>query len=271
MSQRKRLVFCTYPSVYSSIVLKALLDCPNIEVTAIVVSQRNLKINENTLISDIHRIQQSGLCYALYLWCVTSAHSTLASLITKQSVTKLAGLHGIPVIKTRNINAAEPFETLKSLQPDYLLCAHFNQLVSKSVYELASIAALNIHPSLLPDLKGVDPGFYALKDGYSTTGVTLHKLDEQFDEGEVLQQQAYTIAKTDSLISLNKTLFQLGATLAIKYFKDDTGSSTQANKVDYQLTDRYDSWPTRQHVKRFRQQRKLIAWQDLRRFFSRDE
>lgn len=268
MKPQKILVFCTYPSVYSNIVLDELLASVDVDVSAIIVSQRNLTINENALMSDLLRIKHSGFHYTLYLWLVTNLHSVIGSFVTKRSITAMAKHHAIPVIKTRNINAPEVIEKIKSINPDILLCAHFNQLVSEKTYSLASEAALNIHPSLLPDLKGVDPSFYALGEAYSETGATLHHLDRQFDKGEVIGQRHYSIKTNDSLFSLNKSLFRLGAELVTDYLSHNISkTNTPMNKAP--TKERYDSWPNRQQVKAFQHQRKFITLQDVVSLFKK--
>ncbi len=88
----------------------------------------------------------------------------------------------------------------------------FNATYVKEKYDLCIVATyhklinlkrsnfyngFNIHPSLLPDLKGRDPISEAIKKNYEYTGVTLHELTEKFDEGKIIFQQKIKI-KTKS-------------------------------------------------------------------------
>ncbi|PWQ95008.1 formyltransferase family protein [Leucothrix arctica] len=254
MNKQKRVVFCTYPSLYSSIVLTEILSAPNIEVAAIIVSTRNLKAKENKLISDIKRISISGVQYALYLLMVTQGYRLFPALSKHGSISSISKKNHIPLILTADINSKTVQDKIKKIDPDIIFCAHFNQLVHPSTYTLAQEAAINLHPSLLPDLKGVDPAFYALTESYNETGVTLHHLAEGFDTGAVITQKYQEITLTDTLLSLNTKLFSVGAKLFV---------SVLSNRVEHPSTtvkkelSRYDSWPSRAQVKQFKQYRKF--------------
>ena len=189
MNKKRRVVFCTYPSLYSSIVLTEILNAPNIEVVAVIASTRNLKAEDNKLISDIKRIKTSGIQYALYLLLVTQSYRLLPLLSRHGSIHSICKKNHIPLVSTADINSKTVQDDIKTINPDIIFCAHFNQLVHPSTYQLAQEAAINLHPSLLPDLKGVDPAFYALAEDYSETGVTLHELAEDFDTGTVITQE----------------------------------------------------------------------------------
>lgn len=268
MSIQIKLIFCTYPSFYSGIVLDLLVSSPHIEVVAVISSTRNLKVKENKLLSDLIRIKHSGIRYAFYLWLVSSGYCLLGTFLRLKTLSNITQRHDIPVYKTNNINKKSTADIIKSLQPDVLLCAHFNQRVNPSIYSIASKAAVNIHPSLLPDLKGVDPAFYALLDGYNETGVTLHELNEDFDEGRKLAQSHYKILQSDTLLSLNQVLFRLGAQL----FIDNIKHKTLQNSVreDTNAQPRYDSWPTRKQVTDMTIRRRLFSLHDVKRLFERE-
>jgi len=64
----------------------------------------------------------------------------------------------------------------------------------------------NIHPSYLPDYKGKDPIKDVIKSRESITGVTLHKLTNRFDEGQIYQQKKIKISRKDNKASLLKKM-----------------------------------------------------------------
>ena len=233
-------------------------------MVAIVSSSRNLKAKENTLISNIQRVSQSGIPYSVYLWLVSHGHSLLAKWSKIPSMQQIAKTENIASYTTKNINSDQI--KISQFKPDIILCTHFNQLVSPEIYSLAKDTSLNIHPSLLPDLKGVDPSFYALLEQYKTTGVSLHHLAEKFDEGMVISNSTHQIEASDSLLSLNIKLFQEGGNLLLNFF-DGTNSNHKAVQHDVQA--RYDSWPKTSEVARFKRKRKLFTIQDMKWLFSK--
>ena len=277
-SSKKRLVFCTYSSIYSSLVLKKLLADDVIEVAAIINSTRVIKPQYGFIKGALAQIQLSGWRYASYLFMVTDLFSWLSP---SKTIHGLAKKNAIPVFNTHDINTAEVVRYIESKQPDYLLAAHFNQLIKKPLLKLKCI---NIHPSLLPEYKGVDPVFYALLDQQNTVGVTLHKMAETFDTGEILSQKKLASSDiTDNVFSNNCHLFSMGADLAIAYLSSTLANNTKMKKspsktlkevsVTNGVTDgedkHYDSWPSRAKITEFRRLGKRLIrlqqyWQELR-------
>lgn len=73
---------------------------------------------------------------------------------------------------------------------DFLLVACWPYLISEALITSPRKAALNLHPSLLPDFRGPNPIEQQLARGTSRFGVTLHLLNEQFDRGDIIAQAA---------------------------------------------------------------------------------
>lgn len=271
-----RLILCTYPGVYSDIVLDELVRAEAIDLVGVVVSTRMLKKNCNHFLAGMRQIQQSGLRYATYLFVVTSLYSGLRFVFGKSALQKRLVKKGVPVLKTQDINDAQGLSFLQEQQPDILLSAHFNQLIKAPILEIDSLKCLNIHPSLLPDYKGVDPAFYAMLRREQATGVTVHFQDESFDSGEILEQQQVQIRWHDSLLSLNMKLFKLGAMSVLRQvtgvgINDEVDSGEDEAPPKLNKAGHYDSWPNPYDTKQFRQQRKFFRWKELLRFIRRPE
>lgn len=78
---------------------------------------------------------------------------------------------------------------LSAFRIDYILVACWPYLLNTDVTGLASKAALNIHPSLLPRYRGANPVAEQLTHREGELGVTLHLLSEKFDQGDILAQE----------------------------------------------------------------------------------
>ncbi|MDD5383105.1 MAG: methionyl-tRNA formyltransferase [Candidatus Margulisbacteria bacterium] len=89
-------------------------------------------------------------------------------------------------------------EVRESVRPDLILVATFEQLLPKELYSLARIAAINMHPSYLPDYRGFHPYFWPIANGEPFTGVTFHYLSEKFDEGEIIAQEKVPIGPEET-------------------------------------------------------------------------
>lgn len=72
---------------------------------------------------------------------------------------------------------------------DLLVCYGFSWRLPRSVLRMPRYGVLNIHSSLLPKYRGPAPVLWAIRNGDPDLGVTVHRMDEDFDTGPVLAQQ----------------------------------------------------------------------------------
>jgi methionyl-tRNA formyltransferase len=271
MSEKKKLIFCTYSSIYSSKVLSLLLADKDVEIVAIINSTRVLSPQYGHLRGSIEQIRISGLRYSSYLFLVTEVFRWIQPLLQLfkcplKSVHAYAKQYGIPILDSPNINNSESIGFITKYMPEYLLAAHFNQLVKTPLLNNSGIECINIHPSLLPTYKGVDPVFQSLLDGNKTIGVTLHRMAETFDSGENLMQLSLQTNKGKSLFFNNSLLFEEGAKLALEWIKNNK-MSQELTSDDQKPVASYDSWPTPYEVKAFRKSgKRLIHLSELLKF-----
>ena len=95
---------------------------------------------------------------------------------------------------------------LASCQPDVILSWFWPRRIPASVLALARRGAFGAHPSLLPLWRGPDPYFWAIYAGDRETGVSLHRLDAEYDTGAVVAQRSIAIAPDDNAWTLAKKL-----------------------------------------------------------------
>ena len=102
---------------------------------------------------------------------------------------QLLASKNIPLLYESEI---ELHKHIKMLKADFMLVACWPNLLPHQVLVSVSKAALNLHPSLLPEYRGVDPiGEQLLVRDYHF-GITLHLLNEQFDSGDIVLQKSLT-------------------------------------------------------------------------------
>ena len=105
--------------------------------------------------------------------------------VGRGAMIKAAHRHSIPVLMFDHQPTEEPFvQRIQALAPDLILVCGFSHLLPESVYSSARIAAINAHPSLLPEYRGANPYYHVIANGEKETGVTLHLIDSTFDTGE---------------------------------------------------------------------------------------
>jgi methionyl-tRNA formyltransferase len=264
---RLRTVLCTCGGLYGAVVLRRLRACDRLEICAVIRSSRVLDPRFGFLRGALAQIRRSGLNYALYLWCATTLADWLCAVAGIGAVPTRGAAPGLPVLTTRNINDAEGLRFLAGCAPDLLVSAFFNQRLHAPALALPARACLNIHPSLLPEAKGVDPVFQSLLHGVPPLGVTVHLMTPELDAGRIVAQRSYDGHAGSSVFALTAQLFREGAELlaaAIEHIAGGTAGSSQSGAGSYQ------SWPTRQELQFLRARGgALVRFADLVRLVRR--
>ena len=118
---------------------------------------------------------------------------------------------GLQVIQPEKTNAPDAVQTLLEWAPDLIVVAAFGQLLRPAVLSLPRFGCLNVHASLLPRWRGAAPIQAAIVAGDAATGVTIMKMDEGMDTGDILAQRTTPIRSEDTGGSLTDRLAVLGA------------------------------------------------------------
>ncbi len=118
---------------------------------------------------------------------------------------------GIPCHTNRRVTSGTGLELVRDCAADLILMTGFNQILTQLVLDLPRLGVVNMHPSLLPRLRGADPIQAALLEGAIETGVTFHYAVPEVDAGNVLIQRKYPIAPTETNASLRHGLARLAA------------------------------------------------------------
>ena len=140
----------------------------------------------------------------------------MQSSAVKQCAEKL----GLSVLQPATLRDDDVLEQLRSLQADLIVVTAFGQILPQSVLDLPKHGAVNIHASILPRHRGAAPIQWAILEGDSETGVTLMKMDEGLDTGEIIAVSRTTIQATDNSQILHDRLAELGASLLIRTLPD---------------------------------------------------
>jgi methionyl-tRNA formyltransferase len=117
--------------------------------------------------------------------------------IFSDSVEELARHHDIPVHLTERIDA-ETIDVVKRAEPDVIVVNSWYTWMPAELYELPPHGTLNLHDSLLPKFTGFSPPLWALITGAAEFGLTVHRMDEGLDTGDILVQRSLPIGPTDT-------------------------------------------------------------------------
>ncbi|MFN3467099.1 MAG: methionyl-tRNA formyltransferase [Candidatus Brocadiales bacterium] len=140
-------------------------------------------------------------------------------------VKELAQGLGLRVIQPGNVNEGAFLTELKGLNPDIIVVVAFGQRLSRAFVELPKICCINLHASLLPKYRGAAPINWAIINGETVTGVTVLRVAEKMDSGDILAmhqngtwlaQDFADIGPEETAGELEERLAFIGAPLLLK-------------------------------------------------------
>lgn len=156
-------------------------------------------------------------------------------------------MHEIPVYQPKRVRNNEEFlETLKEINPDIIIVAAFGQIIPKEILELPKFGCINIHASLLPKYRGAAPIQQAVIDGEKESGVTIMKMGEGLDTGDMISQIVIPLDKEETGGSLFGKLAQAGAELLIKTLPSIEQGTAVAEKQPEESPTPYAAMITKQ-------------------------
>jgi methionyl-tRNA formyltransferase len=119
--------------------------------------------------------------------------------------------HGVPVLQPEKLKQGRLAALLASVQPDVAVVAAYGRIIPADALAVPRHGSLNVHASLLPELRGAAPAQWAIARGFSETGVTIMQIDEGLDTGDIRLQKRIAIAPNETGETLLAKLGVLGA------------------------------------------------------------
>ncbi len=95
---------------------------------------------------------------------------------------------GVPVLQPERPRGEAFLERLRALAPDISVVAAYGELLPDPVLSLPPAGSLNVHASLLPELRGAAPVNWAIIRGHEESGVTIMRMVRELDAGPILHQ-----------------------------------------------------------------------------------
>lgn len=137
-------------------------------------------------------------------------------VLTPPPVKVEAQKHGIPVLQPEKVKNKEDLQAVLNLEPELIILAAFGQILPKQLLDAPKYGCINVHASLLPELRGGAPIHYSIIQGKEKTGITIMYMAEKLDAGDILTQVEVEIAKDDTVGSLHDKLSEAGSKLLLE-------------------------------------------------------
>ena len=155
---------------------------------------------------------------------------------------EIAERENTPLLKINNINDLEVIEALKKHEIDWLFIIGWSQIAKKEVLETPNDGCIGMHPTLLPVGRGRAAIPWAIIKGLDKTGVTMFKLDEGVDTGDIIRQGIIDINEKTTATELYKKVEDMHITLISKHWDDIVNDSIKLTK---QNEAKATEWPGR--------------------------
>ena len=148
--------------------------------------------------------RHGGLPYAtwrLWLMAEPKLRETAPSARYRWSLYELGQEHGFEVVDVPSVNSDPAVRALESFDAD-LGVSLGNRIIGPHVFGVPRDGMINLHHGAIPEYRGGPPAFWELYDGAATMGVTVHRIDEKLDHGEVLARGEVPVLAGDDPASL---------------------------------------------------------------------
>lgn len=129
------------------------------------------------------------------------------------SLADAARAQGVAVLTPASPGAPGLAARLRELGPDLLVSVLYRRLLPPELLAVPRLAAVNLHPSLLPRYRGRAPVNWALLHGERRIGVSLHHMVEQADAGDIVARQVVEVEPEDTALAVVRRLEAAGVAL----------------------------------------------------------
>jgi methionyl-tRNA formyltransferase len=140
-------------------------------------------------------------------------------LLEDSDVAQLARRLKVPVFEIDSFKDPAA-QGLAALKPDLLVVVSFGLLIPRWFLDVPTIGAINVHPSLLPKYRGPAPIQWAVRNGEPETGITIIKMSERMDAGDILYQERFSIGAGEDAKGLSERLSERTARILPDFLKE---------------------------------------------------
>ena len=123
---------------------------------------------------------------------------------------------GLEVLQPERASDPALLQAVKHLAPDVGVVVAYGHILKPELLQAPRRGMVNVHPSLLPELRGAAPIEWAILNGDETTGVTIMQMDVELDAGPVLHRLPHRIDPGTTGGELSDHLAEMGAQALIE-------------------------------------------------------
>jgi methionyl-tRNA formyltransferase len=167
------------------------------------------------------------------------------------SVEKVAKNNRIPIIKTDSLKSDAFLEYIRRLSLDIILSIASSRIFGSSILSIPNLHCLNVHAGMLPKYRGINPSFWALLNQEKKSAVTVHYINEEIDDGDIIQQDIFDIEGISCLHDVYLKVLEIAPNTILKSLISIKEGSVKTIKNERSYSTYY-SFPTKKEGKKFR-------------------
>jgi len=173
------------------------------------------------------------------LFCGEDKPQGRKQIITPPETKVAANALGIDVYQPKNLRSHNTISLVNQLNPELIVTMAYGKLLPKALLEIPKYGAINAHASLLPAYRGASPIQHAIMNREQKTGVSIMKLDEGLDTGDIILQKEINLSEECDASELFSIVSDIATNLlldtvemltnnTVEYIKQDASKATYA-------------------------------------------
>jgi methionyl-tRNA formyltransferase len=175
----------------------------------------------------------------------------LNAKLRRRSIGALARWHGVPLMATGSVNDPAYLDRIRALRPDVIISVAGGEIFCPELLSLPSLGCVNIHSGRLPKYRGMLPTFWQMLNDEPEVVITVHRMVQRLDAGDVLATAPFPIRRFDSLDRVIRGTKRAGAQLFIRVLRELRAG--RARPVPLDMTQAaYFRFPAPDDVRAFR-------------------
>jgi methionyl-tRNA formyltransferase len=153
--------------------------------------------------------------------------------LTAPPVKELALERGIEVLQPEKASEESFYDRIRAKGPDLIVVVAFGQILKKRLLDIPRWGVVNVHASLLPNLRGAAPVQWTILNDESKTGLTVMQMDEGMDTGPIIFQTEVPVLQDETAGHLHDRLAVMAGQLMARRLERMAGGVVKTTPQDH--------------------------------------
>lgn len=139
---------------------------------------------------------------------------------------------GIPVFQPQSLKDPGLVQELRGYNADIFIVVAYGKIIPREIFDIPRLKTINLHPSMLPRLRGAAPVEWAIIEGAAKSGITVQLINERLDAGDIVLSREIAIADDIDAGELYDIIHPVGAAML-----DEAVGILDSGKADVRVQD----------------------------------